>query len=307
MVENNLLGSLMIIPPYSKDTPRIKAWQGSFERRRRSAKFVGYYEIVVYTCYEMIQDCRANVAEGWSYFLVNYVPVIRRLIAHYASERTGDELLLEQVLGAVAKPDSILFKSLEPAPERWFVAELRQKVLAELDASPPEIAISLAAVGEALAPLSVTEKQAAWLEGMRYTAEQTVPMLRVSAATVDKIRGQAAELLRERLDVWRRTVLAENGLTLGREAARAGGQGCPDGKAFLDILDGRTTWQGRGQMEQHVSGCWHCVDHFCRMLEVLEVMRGNQPLEAGEAGALRTTLGLPEVKRTGWRRIFSAR
>jgi hypothetical protein len=255
----------------------------------------------------MMRDCRANVAEGWSYFLVNYVPVIRRMIAHYAPERTGDELLLEQVLGAVAKPESILFQSLEPAPERWFVAELRQKVLAELNAPKAEIAIDLAAVGEALAPLTVTEKQAAWLEGMRYTAEQTAPMLRVSAATVERIRGQAAELIRAKVDKWRRTLLVENCLKLGREAASAGDQNCLTGKAFLDVLDGRTTWQGRGQMEQHVSGCWHCVDHFCRMLEVVEVMRGSKPLEEREAGALRAALGLPDERRAGWRRFFGAR
>lgn len=262
---------------------------------------------MVYTCYEMMADCRANVAKGWSHFLVNYVPVVRRLIAHYAPGRTGDTNLFERILIALAKPESTLFQSGGPAPERWFVAELRQRVLSEVDVPAAEIAIDLETVREALAPLTVTEKQAAWLEGMRYTAEQTAPMLRVSASTVEKIRGQAAELIRGKVDAWRRTLLLENGLALGREAANSGGADCLPGKAFLDVLDGRTTWQGREQMERHVSGCWHCVDHFCRMLEVVEVMRGSKPLEEGEAAALRTRLGLPDVKRSGWRRLFSAR
>jgi hypothetical protein len=259
---------------------------------------------VVYTCYEMMRDCRANDAEGWSYFIVNYIPVVRRLIAHYAPDCAGDSRVLERVLVAIARPDSSLFESAEPAPERWFVAELRQSVLGTLPAPAAEVSIDLATVSEALAPFTITEKQAAWLDGMHYTAEQTAPMLRVSAITVEKIRSQAAERIRGELDLWRRTILRDNGLNLGREAARALSKDCLPGKSFLDTLDGRTTWQGRAQMEQHVSGCWHCVDHFCRMVEVVDVMRETRPLGEGEAAELQTTLGLPQRKRTGRRRWF---
>ena len=38
---------------------------------------------MIYTCYEMVRDCRAGRAEGWRYFVASYVPVIRKLLAHY--------------------------------------------------------------------------------------------------------------------------------------------------------------------------------------------------------------------------------
>ena len=76
---------------------------------------------MIYTSYDMIQDCRADKPEGWSYFITNYVPVIRKLLAHYG--KPGD---LDRVLLALRKADSSLFASIEPAPERWFLAELRQ-------------------------------------------------------------------------------------------------------------------------------------------------------------------------------------
>ena len=38
---------------------------------------------MIYTSYEMIQDCRAGKPAGWSYFLANYKPVVERLAAHY--------------------------------------------------------------------------------------------------------------------------------------------------------------------------------------------------------------------------------
>jgi hypothetical protein len=238
----------------------------------------------------MIRDCRADAPAGWSYFLSHYVPAIRRIVAHYG---TGDA---DAILLKLRDPKSSLFASMDPAPERYFVAELRQQALATLAIPTAEIEINLPTVADALAPLTLTEKQAAWLEAMRYSPDQTAAMLRVSAATVEKIRARAAEMIRGKVDSWRRTLLAENGLALGREAAAAHTNDCLPAKAFLDILDGRTTWLGREQMERHVNACWHCIDHFCRMLEVVEIMRGIQPISAAEAAPLRKLLGLPPEK-----------
>ena len=252
----------------------------------------------------MVRDCRAGLPEGWSYFLTRYVPAVRRLIAHYAPEKAGDAETLGRILLALRRPGSSVFESVEPAPERQFVADLRQAVLAEIEAPPADVTIDLAGVAEALAPLTITEKQAAWLEAMRYTPQETAPMLRVSAATVEKIRERAAELIRGKMDAWRRTLLADNGVALGREAAAAGGADCLPAKAFLDVLDGRTTWAGREVMERHAGECWHCVDHFCRMVEVVELLRGIRPLEEAEAAPLRKLLGLAEPKAGGWKRFF---
>jgi hypothetical protein len=259
---------------------------------------------MVYTCYEMIRDCRADLPSGWRYFLTHYVPAIRRLIAQYAPDRADDEALLQRILIAIRNPKSSIFQSMEPAPERWFVAGLRQEVLAHLDAPRPEIELELQTVADALAPLTVTEKQAAWLESMHYSAEQVAPMLRVSAATVGKIHERAAELIRGKVDAWRRTLLEDNSIALGRAALAAAGGDCLPGKTFLDIIEGRTTWSGREQTERHVTGCWHCIDHFCRMLEVVEVMRGAKPLPEAETVRYRRALNLPEEKTPAWKRLF---
>jgi hypothetical protein len=253
---------------------------------------------MIYTCYDMVRDCRADRPEGWRYFITNYIPVIRKLVAHYGSD---DAALVERVVRGVRKPESSMFASLEPAPERWFLAELRQKVLAELPETSPEIELDLETVAEAFAPLTVVEKQAAWIEGMGYTPEETGAMLRMAPATVSKIRDRAAELLRGKSDSWRRSLLRENGLRLAKLAAAARGSECPSAKAFLDILDGRTTWSGREQVERHVTGCLHCIDHFCRMAEVIELLRAVKPLPADESERWAKLLGVPmEKKKRGW-------
>jgi hypothetical protein len=237
------------------------------------------------------------------HFVVHYVPLIRQALAHYASERAQDVTLLNQILLRVRQPESFLHQSAEPPEERWFVAQLRQLVVAELAAPPAEIPLDLETLAAALGPLTMTEKQAAWFETMGYSPAQAGPMLRVSPETVEKVRHRAADLIRGKVDSWRRTLLVENGAALGRAAAAAAGQDCLPTKAFLDVVDGRTTWRGREMMDRHLLGCWHCVDHFCRMLEVVHLLRGSRPLPESESAPFRALLGVAAPRRTGWKRF----
>jgi hypothetical protein len=256
---------------------------------------------MIYTCYDMLRDCRADRAEGWRYFISNYVPVVRYLLSHYAP---ASPMPIERILTTVKRPESSLFSAMEPAPERWFLAELRQKALAELEFPAPEVDLDLETVATALAPLTVVEKQAAWTEGMGYTPQEAGPMLRMAPATVTKIRDRAAELLRGSVDTWNRSLLAANGPQLGRAAAEAKTKDCVSVKTFLDVLDGRATWSGREEMERHVGGCLHCIDHFCRMAEVIELLRHVRPLSEEEAAPFYKLLGVEGKSRNGWRRLL---
>jgi hypothetical protein len=261
---------------------------------------------LIYTCYEMIRDCRAGRPEGWSYFLTNYVPVIRRFLAHYFSDRAGDVALIERVLAALRQPESSIFQSLDPAPERAFVAELRQHVLRAVESdgasAVPEVSIDIEALGAALDPLTLTEKLVVWFETMRYGDPDTGRMLRMSPQTAEKIRARAAELIRGSVDAWRSMLLPDNGPLLGQAASALSTKDCLPAKAFLDVIDGRTTWRGREEMERHVKGCWHCLDHNCRLLEVVDVLRASKPLPEAEAEGYRRLLGIETPKRSFWKR-----
>jgi len=219
---------------------------------------------------------------------------------HYYPDRTADQTLLERVLR------TNLFQSLDPAPERTFVAELRQHVLRAVEAdrasAAPEISIDIEALGAALEPLTLTEKLVAWFETMYYAVSDTGRMLRMSPQTAEKIRARAAELIRGSLDAWRSSVLPENGPLLGQAASALSTKDCLPAKAFFDVIDGRTTWRGREEMEQHVKGCWHCLDHYCRLLEVVDVLRASKPLPEAEAEAYKRLLGIEAPKRSFWKR-----
>jgi len=254
---------------------------------------------MIYTCYEMIADCRAGRAQGWRFFVTSYVPVIRKLLARY---QPGEAAGLEAILAALHRPESALFQSLDPAPERWFVAQLRQKVLEQLAPASPASSIDLETISAALEPLTLVEKQVAWLETMRYSPAETGVLLRMAPATAERIRGKAADLIRGKVDSWSRDILPENGRGLGDAAAAAAGAECLPPKTFLDMLDGRTTWQGRGELERHVTRCWHCIDHFCRLVEVVELLRGNKPLSDAEVAPYWELLGVSAAKTPVWKR-----
>jgi len=230
-------------------------------------------------------------------------------VLHYRPERDGT---IDDVLIAIRNPGTkrdSLFATITPAPEREFLAELRQQVLAIINAgSPvpaPGVSIDLETLTAALEPLSFLEKQAVWLETMRYAPSEAGPLLRASAAAVEKIRENAAARIRAQVDHWRITLLAENGRDLGRAAAAATAA-CLPPKAFLDLLDGRTTWRGREDMERHVHGCWHCIDHYCRLLEAADWVRRAQPLGEREAEPFRKLLGIEAEKRPAWKRLLGA-
>ena len=264
---------------------------------------------MIYTCYDMVGDCRADRAEGWSYFVSQYVPAVRKLVVHYFPTRAGDDALVARVLAGLRQPQSNLFASLEPSPERWFVAELRQRVLGAVESleagADPDIEIGLETLAAALAPFTVVEKQAIWLESMRYAPADAGVLLRMEPRTVEKIRDKAAERIRQNVEAWRRTILADNGAPLGRAAAAAVTPECLPAKAFLDVLDGRTSWSGRENLERHVTGCWHCIDHFCRLAEVIELLRGLAPLADAEARPFREALGIVLPAKRAWKRWFA--
>ena len=219
---------------------------------------------MIYTSYEMIQDCRAGKPAGWSFFTGELQASGRAVWPRITGAGRYRQVLAQRARHSLA--------TIQPMPERHFMAELRQKVLAV--PSGAAAGIDLESADPGLAPLTVVEKKAVWLETMRYGAERPARMLRMDPGTVGKIRDKAADLLRAAQDRWSRTMLQDNGTALGRAAAaQATGRLHLPPKALLDIIDGRSTWSKREEMERHITACWHCVDHFCRLHEVCDLLR----------------------------------
>jgi hypothetical protein len=265
---------------------------------------------MIYTCFEMVEDCRAGKAAGWNHLITTYVPVIRRLLAHYFPERAADAALIERVLLALREPGSSLYQKLDTAGERVFVCQLRQAVMAAVESdhasAAPALEIDLDTLQEALASLTATEREAVWYETMRYGAADVGRLLRMAPETVEKIRDRAAGLIRAQLDTWTRSLLTDNGPQLGRAAAALTTPDCDAPKVYTDMLDGRTMWRDREIAETHLTRCLHCVDHYCRMIEAADLIRNSPPLTEAEGASFRRLLGVELPAKPLWKRLIGA-
>ena len=118
---------------------------------------------------------------------------------------------------------------------------------------------------------------------MGYTPEEAGAMLRMAPATVAKIRDRAAELLR---GTWIPGGADSRGERSGSWVAPprwpAGASAFPP-RHFWTFSTGGQTGGAAKRWSSTSSGCLHCVDHFCRMAEVIEVLRGAQPLSDEES------------------------
>lgn len=253
----------------------------------------------VYTTYEMIADCRAGQAEGWRWFARNFVPPLRVLLAHYAG---GDpEPALARLLAAV-RPE---IGGWEPAPLRELVAGLRPKLLEAARYEAARHDVEMEEVEAALAPLTVAERQMVWLETMGYEAADAARLMRASPETVGGVRSRAAELLRARLDHWTITLLRDCGAALGEAARRRQPAEPVAAHDYLDILDGRVTWQRRVEIERSLEASWFEIDHACRIREADDAASRAGPLSEAEAGLYYRLLGVEAARPPLWRRLFS--
>lgn len=254
---------------------------------------------MIYTCYEMIRDCRDGKPEGWTHFITHYVPAIRVLSSHYFPAADADAL----IHGALT---SGLFQSMEPVAERPLLILLRAAVLAQGERGAPagSASVELDTLSAAFESLTFLEKQAVWFEVLQYDESASARMLKMDPATAQKVRQRAAELLRGKLDRWSLHVLAEEAGPLRRAALQAATPQCLPARAFLDLIDGRATWKSRGEAERHAHACWHCIDHFCRLREVSILRDGQSPLTPQESAPFLRALGLPLPAPPRWKRLF---
>lgn len=248
---------------------------------------------MIYTCYEMIRDCREGKPEGWLHFVKQYVPVIRRIAARRAPAGSAEGKKLDDLVRSLSRPAPGIFQELAPVQERVFVADLRNKVLAMLVPDRQANGADPSAVLGALEPFSLLERQAIWLATLGYDATTCARMLKSDVPMVERVRQKAAERAgSDFAEQWARV-----------EPGRPG-QDCLPVKVFLDTIDGRNTWPVRSSSELHINRCLFCLDHFCRMHETMDLLRAIEPLNEAETAHFGDVLGIAAARPTGWKRLF---
>lgn len=255
----------------------------------------------VYTAYEMIADCRTGKPDGWLWFARTLVPPLRVLLAHYAGEQADGALrrLLNKLRDELG--------SMEPATVRELVVALRPRIL-EAAGYPGATARKIpdaADVTGALEPLTNAERQIVWLETMGYDHAATARLMRASVETVESVRRRAGELLRAALDEWTVTLLRDEGHAIGEEIRGTPPEEPVPTRQYLDVVDGRVTWQGRTDVDRKLAASWYEIDHVCRVREADDAVSAGKPLDDAAAGPYYSMFGVEPPKPSLWKRVFS--
>jgi len=249
----------------------------------------------VYTCYDMVADCKSGKAEGYAFLVRQIVPALRLLVKHYG----GDEASLRALIVSLRA-----MEDLEPVGEREFVARVRPRVLECCRFRPGEAqSLDPAVFEEALEELTFLERQLVWCETMGCDSAESARRLRVSPETAVRAREKALELLRGKMDAWNRSVITDNAGTLVGHARRTPPAEPIPFRRYLDFIDGRLTWQNREEVERLVSASWYEVDQLCVVREADDAVQGARPLEADEAAGYLDLLGVKPPRRSFWKRL----
>jgi len=259
--------------------------------------------LAIYTCFDMIVDCREGNPEGWRYFVRSFVAALRRLFSHYGG---GDEHIF-QLIERLADRANGPLRAMQPMTQREFLDALRPLVL-ELTAKPTQgTSPDLSLVQEALAPLTAIERQTAWFETFGYPAQEAARIMRMSPETALKLRARTDELLRSKLDDWTAGILATHGRALGAEVEQQPAETQLVYRDFFDVMDGRNSWQHRTMFERTLEESWFEVHRACRIREADDALAQAHPLDNAAAQPILDRLGI-EPESTGfWKRLVAGK
>ena len=259
--------------------------------------------MAIYTCFDMIVDCRQGRAEGWRYFTRTFVAALRRTFAHYGG---GEEHVFKLIERLRAPSDSPLH-AMQPMTQREFLDALRPLVLELTAPATKGISPDLSLVQDALAPLTATERQTAWFESFGYSAEDAARIMRMSPETAVKLRARTDELLRSKLDDWTVGLLATYGRDLGVQIERSPPDTRLAYRDFFDVMDGRNSWQHRTMFERTLEESWYEVHRACCVREADDALAKASPLDGAATLSVLNRLGIPPESVGFWKRLTAGK
>lgn len=259
--------------------------------------------MAVYTCYDMIADCRAGKDAGWEYLIVNYVPAIRRLLRHYAPERDTDEEIMAY-LAALRTDSGSPMRGLNATTGREFLFGLRDHLVRWAGAQP-DVADTAGIEGLAatLAELTVVERQIVWFTVLGYDADAAAALMRVSPDTGRSVVERAAALLDGGASGISLRAHAPALQAAARSLELEAEVALPE---YLHFIDGRLGWSARKNVEKAMEKSWREVDRSCRIREADATARDAQPLTPEESAPLMSALGIAPKQKSFWQKVFTS-
>jgi hypothetical protein len=252
------------------------------------------------TIFLMAEDCAHGRRRGWEEFVRDYAGIARRLLERYFPTLVPEiDSHVLAVFGRARAANSAWFATLHFTNEREFLMAFRDLVFAygREVARIPVPRLSLNQVLEIMHDQPLVEREMLWMFIKGYTSEQIAPMLMNAAATAETVKAVAAERLARILPGPSSDALTVSCRALMEAAEKSSSDQCLSLKTFNNIINGQITWRERELAEEHMTGCFYCIDRFTTFQEMIRFRKDIPPLSAPQIENIVNALNLPAVKQ----------
>ena len=255
--------------------------------------------MAVRTVFSMVEDCARGDRQGWFELVRDYAGLARTLLGHYFPMLVPEmDLHLGTVLERARTHDNAWFRELHFTNEREFLMAWRQFLFAygRSAARVPTPELSLEQIQEIMKDLPVLEREMLWLFIKGYDARLIAAMMMDAEATAAATRQLADQRLAQILPGASPQAFNVSARVLIEAAEKTGTPECLSLRTFNNLVNGQVSWRERELAEEHIRGCFYCLDRFTSFLEMARLRKETPALSEAETEAILGRLNLPAAK-----------
>jgi hypothetical protein len=250
----------------------------------------------------MAEDCAAGERLGWLEFVRDYAPIARELLELYfpvLHPEIGEHVL--GVYGRARANGNAWFKQIKFQNEREFMMAFRELLFAygRTAARVPVPELSLQQFAEIVKDLNVVEKEVMWLYVKGYDAERIAPMMMNAEATAKAVKSVADQRLKDQFPAMTADAFNVSARALIEAAEKSGTEACLPLKTFNNIVNGQISWRERDLAEEHIRGCFFCIDRFTGFQEMVRLRKDATAPAEEQVEAILAKMGFERAKKQG--------
>ncbi len=251
------------------------------------------------TFHKVVSECEEGSREAWQAFLGDYTPIAFQLVDIYLLFPPPlREEFWREALGALAVNNFEPLRKFEHQAEREFLVGLRAFLLdrgaTKLDPAQDSRTAprpTVETVHSLLKGLPLIHQEILFLKLAGYSDGSLEKLLRITPGVAQKglerLQADYATILARPEDKCPWPAAWGEVMRLARAAKK---ENCPALRQFVRIQEGHTNWYDKDPVEEHLSGCLHCLERWTALREIWHWRREAKPRPAVELDGLLTSL-----------------
>ncbi len=257
----------------------------------------------------MAEDCARGERLGWQEFVRDYAPIARSLLCHYFPTLAPEaDAHVAAIFQRARAGDNAWFRQLRFSNEREFLMAFRDLVFAygREVARLPAPELSLDPVRDAMQGLPLVERELLWMFIKGFDAPEVAEIMMHAETTVRTVQDTAGPRLAQALPAIYGDALKLYAPVLVEHTQETAGENCLPLKTFNNLINGQISWRERELAEQHIAGCFCCLERFTAFQEMIRRRKEAQPLDAPEIAQILAQLDLPVQRKGILRKLFAS-